>query len=152
MSQQTNIVAFDGAAVPVSHTLEPMNSSTDPVSGETVALWAERLTTLPDYAQIRYKTTQKKNKDGIWRLFTQVEVPVMESISGQNAAGYTAAPKVAYIDKVQIVSYHSERSTIVNRRLVRQLAINIHGGVSTTVTPVTTGPAAELVDKLVTAS
>lgn len=152
MSAQANIVAFDGAATPVSHTLEPMNSSKDPVTGEIVAMWSERLTTLPDYAQIRYKTTQKKNKDGVWRLFTQIEVPVMEAVAGQNAAGYTAAPKVAYIDKVQIVSYHSERSTIVNRRLARQLAVNIHGGISTIVAPVTTGPAAELVDKLVTAS
>lgn len=152
MSAQANIVAFDGAATPVSHTLEPMNSSTDPVTGEIVAKWAERIASLPDYAQVRYKTTQKKNKDGVWRLFTQVEVPVMESVSGQNAAGYTAAPKVAYIDKVQIVSYHSERSSLNNRRLARQLAINIHGGVSTSVAPVATGPAAELVDKLVTAS
>lgn len=152
MSSQVNIVAFDGAATPVPHTLEPLNSAIDPATGETVASWSEKIATLPDYAQIRFKTTQKKNKDGVWRLFAQVEVPVMEAVSGQNAAGYTAAPKVAYTTKVQVVMYASERSTINDRKLVRQLAVNICGGVSTTVTPVITGTAPELFDKLVTAS
>lgn len=152
MTAQANIVAFDGAATPVSHTLEPLNSAMDPNSGELVASWSEKLASLPDYAQIRFKTTQKKNKDGVWRLFAQVEVPVMEAVSGQNAAGYTAAPRVAYTTKAQLVMYAHERSSVNDRKLVRQLAANILGGISTTVTPVAAGVVPELFDKLVTAS
>lgn len=152
MSAQANIVAFDGASTPVSHTLEPMNSALDTATGELVATWAERLPTLPDYAQVRVKQTWKKSKEGVNRVFTQVEVPVMEAIAGQNASGYTAAPKVAYINKFQLVGYFSERSTVAERRLTRQLALNIASGVSVSVAPVTTGPVPELVDKLVIAS
>lgn len=152
MSAQANIVAFDGAATPVQHTLEPLNSGIDPATGELVAQWSEKIATLPDYAQIRFKTTQKRSKDGVHRLFAQVEIPVMESVSGQNSAGYTAAPKVAYTTKMQLVMYASERSTLAERKLARQLATNILGGIATTVTPVATGVAPELFDKLVTAS
>lgn len=152
MSAQANIVAFDGAATPVSHTLEPMNSIADATTGELVATWAERLPTLPDYAQVRFKATWKKSKEGVNRVFIQVEVPVMEAIAGQNASGYTAAPKVAYINKVQHVGYFSERSTVAERRMARQLLVNIAGSVATSVAPVSTGPVPELIDKLVVAS
>lgn len=152
MSAQANIVAFDGAATPVSHTLVPVRSASDPSTGELVAEWREGLTTVPVYAQVRCKTTQKRMASGVWRVATVVEVPVMESVSGQNAAGYTAAPKVAYTNTVQVVGYFHERATITERRLARQLAINIAGSVSTSVTPVTTGPVPELIDQLITAS
>lgn len=152
MSAQANIVAFDGAATPVSHTLVPVRSATDPKTGELVAEWRESLATVPVYAQVRVSTRQKRLASGIYRVATIVEVPVMESVSGQNSAGYTAAPKVAYTNTMQLIGYFSERATIAEKRLVRQLAINIAGNISTSVTPVATGPVPELVDQLITAS
>lgn len=152
MSAQANIVAYDGASTPVSHTLVPISSAKDPQTGEDVASWREGLTSVPDYAQVRCTSRAKKSKTGVWRVVIQVEVPVMESISGQNSAGYTAAPKVAYTNTVQVVGFFHERSTIAERRLARQLAVNIAGSVATSVTPVTTGPVPELIDQLVTAS
>lgn len=73
----------------------------------------------------------------------------MESVSGQNSAGYTAAPKVAHVDTVEITGYFHERSSIGSRRLAKQLAANILNGIATSVTPVTTGFPAELMDQLV---
>lgn len=151
MSAQSNIVAFDGATTPVTHTLVPIGASVDTRDGLT-AYWREGITTLPAYAQIRVKTTEKRQNSGVYRVATVVEVPVMESVSGQNAAGYTAAPKVAYTNSFMLVGYFHERSTIAERRLIRQLALNIGGSVATSVAPVTTGPVPELVDQLISAS
>jgi len=152
MSAQANIVAFDGAATPITHTLLPINSAADPKDGSLVANWREGLTTVPVYAQISCSMRQQQLKSGIYRSSITVSVPVMESVSGQNAAGYTAAPKVAYVNTVVITSYNDQRATIAERRLARQLAINIAGSVSTSVAPVTTGPAPELVDQNILAS
>lgn len=151
MSAQANIVAFDGAGTPVSHTLLPISSArTD--DGSLEASWREGLVSLPLAAQIRCATRQRKLKSGVHQVSVTVTVPVMESVSGVNAAGYTAAPKVAYENTVVISGYFSERASIAERRLVRQLALNIAGGIATSVTPVATGPAAELLDQNITAS
>lgn len=150
MSAQANIIAFDGAATPVTHTLVPANGTFG--GGILGALWREALASVPAYAQIRCQQSLKQTTKGTYIVETIVEVPVMESISGQNAAGYTAAPKVAYTNTVKVVGMYHERSTIAERRLARQLALNIAGGITTSVTPVTTGSVPELMDQLVVAS
>jgi len=150
MSAQANIVAFDGAATPVSHTLVPVRNSE--VNGVTQAEWRENITTIPVKANVRVSTTMQTLKNGIIRVMTRCEVPVMEAVSGQNAAGYTAAPKVAYVNTVDVVGYFSERSTAAERKLARQLAVNIAGNISTTVTPSTAGVVKELIDDLTSAS
>lgn len=152
MSAQANIVAFDGAATPIIHTLIPVNSAVDPKDSALTAHWREALTTVPLYAQITVTMKQIKLKSGVWRVSTTVAVPVMESISGQNSAGYTAAPKVAYVNSFVFTGYFAERATIAERRLARQLAINIAGAVSTSVVPVATGPSPELMDQNIVAS
>jgi hypothetical protein len=110
------------------------------------------LTTVPDYAQIRFTQTKRKLKSGVFRVGNRTEVPVMEAINAQNSSGYTAPPKVAYVDTLETVGYFHERSVVAGRRLARQLHLNIMGGVSTSVAPVTSGPAPELVDQLISVS
>lgn len=145
MSSIANLVAFDGAATPVSHTFAPIGITN--TGGEIEASYVETLTGVPLYASPSVKVGRSKRlKSGVYRSIITVTVPVMESVSGQNAAGYTAAPKVAYEDKIQVVQFAHERSTSTSRRLVRQLTTNILNGVLTTVTPVQTGPAPELFD------
>lgn len=151
MSAQANIVAFDGAPTPVSHTLVPAMIQPG-VDGELLAFYREALTTIPVYAQINARVSQRRLKSGIYRVALTVEQPVMEAVSGQNAAGYTAAPKVAYVNTVQIVGLFHERSTIAERRLVRQLALNIGGNISTSVAAVATGPVPELIDQMIVPS
>lgn len=149
MAAQANITAFDGASTPVSHTLVPRENFRDDKAKEQMAMWSEVIATVPDYAQIKVIQRKRKLPSGVTRTVTRVEVPIMEAVNAQNAQGYTAAPKVAYTEAFEIVGYSHERSTIAGRRLARQLALNIAGGVSTTVTPVATGAAPELFDQLV---
>lgn len=151
MSQQANIVAFDGAATPVSHTFTPIGNSVDEKLG-SVSKWREGLTGVPLYANTRVTSLLKKLKDGKTRCEIRVEVPVMESVSGQNAAGYTASPKVAYIDQVSVISYFHERSPTANRRLARMLAVNIANNITSSVAAATTGMASELFDSEIAAS
>jgi hypothetical protein len=148
MSQQANITVFDGAGTPVSHTLVGESIERQP-DGTIVARWKESLAGVPDYAQVRLTMTKRKLPTGVFRVSSRAEVPVMEAILNQNSSGYTAPPKVAYVDTVETVGYFHERGVVTGRRLARQLAVNVMGNVSTTVTPVTTGPAPELFDQLI---
>lgn len=150
MSAIANITVFDGAATPVSHTLLPISVTRD--KDEVTAEWRENLTTVPVYAQIRMTAKLQRLKSGVYRVEQRVVVPVMESVSGVNSAGYTAAPKVAYENTVVTTGFFHERSDAVGRRLVRQLANNLMGNISTSVAPVVTGPLPELFDLLVSAS
>ncbi|UUW21365.1 MAG: hypothetical protein [Sanya fiers-like virus 36] len=147
MSNIANITVYDGAATPVAHTL--VAESVTRQGQRITAKWSEKLAGVPEYAQVRVMASLEKMPSGTYKAYERVEIPVMESISGQNAAGYTAAPKVAYVDRTDIIGYYSERSIVAGRRSSRQLAINLAGNVSTSVTPATAGPIPELFDLLV---
>lgn len=147
MSQIGNLVAFDGAASPVSHTLLPVSVTRSANAVE--AYWREGLASVPVYAQVTCTMKIERLKSGVYRLEQRVEIPVMETVSGQNSAGYTAAPKVAYVDTFVCTAFFHERSDIAGRRRTRQLGVNIANGVTTSVAATTTGPAAELFDLLV---
>lgn len=147
MSAIANIVAFDGQSTPVSHTF--VAESVARAGNDVIATYKEATAGVPDYAQGRITAKRSKLGSGVTRTSVRVELPVMESVSGVNSAGYTAAPKVAYTDTVEVVGYYSERSLISGRRSVRQLAINVAGSIATSVAPVTTGPVPELFDTLV---
>jgi len=142
MSSIANIVAFDGAATPVSHTLVPVSVVKD--KNKVTAIWRESASGVPVYAQVRVTATLEQLASKVYRLVERVEVPVQEVVTGSNAAGYSAAPKVAYINTVETTGLFHERSDVAGRRLVRQLALNISGSITTSVTPVTTGPIPEL--------
>lgn len=147
MSAIADITVFDGAATPVSHTLKAISVTRE--KGKVIADWRESLAGVPAYAQVRASMTIEKLKSGVYRVESRVVVPVMETVSGQNAAGYTAAPKVAYENTTVLTSFFHERSDITGRRLARQLAVNLAGNVTTSVAAATTGPLPELFDLLV---
>jgi len=137
MANIANIVVFDGSATPVSHTLVPVEVSKE--NGLIQATWREQIATLPTEAQVRVEMKQRRLKSGVVETRTRVSVPVMESVSGQNAAGYTAAPKVAFEDAYEEVSYAHPRSTITSRRIAKQILTNLSNNVSTTVAAATSG-------------
>lgn len=147
MSQIANITVFDGAAIPVTHTLVAVSVTRE--KGKVTALWREAIASLPVYAQVSVSMSIEVLKSGVYKVEQRTVVPVMEAILNQNNAGYTAAPKVAYENTVITTGYFHQRSDIAGRRLVRQMAINIDGNISTSVAPVTTGPLPELFDQLV---
>lgn len=147
MTAIASLIAFDGAGTPVSHTFLAEGIEDDPITG-LVARWKEVIGSTPEYASNRCTLTKRKLKSGVTRVAMRVEIPIMESISGQNASGYTAAPKVAYVDAAEFVAYAHPRSTTLGRRLVRQLLVNLANGVATTVTPNTSSQPAEAFDAL----
>jgi hypothetical protein len=146
-----NIAVYDGAASPVLHTLVPESLERKP-DGTIVLKWKESLAGVPDYAQVRATMTKRKLPSGVFRVAVRSEVPVMEAVNAQNSSGYTAAPKVAYTDTLETVGLFHERGVVTGRRLARQINVNIMGNISTSVAPVTTGPAPELFDQLIAAT
>lgn len=142
MAAQAPITVFDGAATPVSHVLNPVDNKVD-AGGTRVSIWRENVLTLPEEAQVRVELRQKKHPSRVTETRIRVVVPVMESISGQNASGYTAAPKVAYEDTFEQVSYAHPRSTATSRQIAAQILRNLLNNVSTSVTPVATGVVKE---------
>lgn len=144
--QATDITVYDGASTPVAHTL--VHVGTTVVNKEAVAMYREQLSSLPVSAQVSLRLAVRLLDSGVYRVTSRVEVPVMESINGENAAGYTAAPKVAYVDTFETVAYAHPRSTIEGRRTVRQLCTNLLGNVSTSVATPTAGTLAGLFDLL----
>lgn len=147
MSAIANIVAFDGAATPVAHTFVPQSVTRE--KNKITAFYKEAVTTVPDAAQGRITLSMEKLPSGIYKVESRVEIPVMEAIAGNNSSGYTAPPKVAYVDTIQSTGFFADRSTITDRRIARGVSNNVMSGVSTTVALVLTGPIAELFDQLV---
>ena len=146
MAQMANITAYDGASTPALHTLLPQSVSRD--KEKVTAIWRESALGVPTNAQVRVTMTLERQKSGVYRLSSRTVVPVQEVVTGSNSAGYSAAPRVAYENTIDMVAFFHERSDVTGRRLVRQLAINIANGVTTSVAPVTTGPVADLFDLL----
>lgn len=93
--------------------------------------------------------TLEKLKSGMTKAETRVEVPVMETVSNQNAAGYTAAPRVAYTNTTVFTQWAHERSDVTGRRLVKQIATNLSNNISTSVAAATSGFLPDLTDSLV---
>lgn len=146
MAAIADITVFDGAATPVSHTLKAV--SVTRTGDRVVALWREALASVPTEAQV-WATCELVNlKNGVTSEVFTVGVPVMETVTNQNAAGYTAAPKVAYTDKMVFTAFSSKRSTVTSRRLARQILVNIGNNVSSSVAAATSGPLPDLVDNL----
>lgn len=148
MSAISNITVYDGAATPVLHTLVPVSVSREG-KDKVVSEWRETGLAVPTIAQPRLRVTLEKLKSGVYRGERRLVVPVMEAVNGQNAQGYTAAPRVAHELTDSRVSFFHERSDVAGRRLVRQMGTNLDGGVTTSVAPVTTGPIPELFDLLI---
>lgn len=144
MAAIANLVAYDGQSTPIIHTFLPESVARD--GKDVVATYKEATAGVPEYAQGRVTIRKSRFKSGVVKTSVRAEFPVMESVSGVNAAGYTAAPKVAYVDVCEVINYAHDRSTIAGRRGIRQLALNIAGNVITSVAPVTTGPAPEAID------
>jgi len=147
MAAIANLVAYDGAATPVSHTFKPIGISKE--NGEHVSQWREEIAGLPLGASPMVTAKLRKLPSGIWRTSVRVEVPVMESISGQNAAGYTAAPQVAYRLSAEVLGYFSERASIAEHRIVRMLAVNVANNITASVAAATTGMLPDLFDTLI---
>lgn len=148
MAAIADITVYDGAATPVAHTLKAISVVSQP-NGSVEALYREALSGTPAYANVECRLKMQPLKSGVVRCETVVSVPVMESVSGNNAQGYTAAPKVAYVNRITAVGFFSPRSTVTDRRLAKQILVNLLNNVATSVAASASGPAPDLFDSLV---
>lgn len=140
------IQAWDAEATPLSHTFDPQDVARD---GNTLtASWKELVAGVPEYALNRLSIKRQKLASGVTKVSIRLEIPVMESVSGQNAAGYTAAPAVAYVDAGEVTFFVHPRSVSTGRLRLRQLLGNILCGRTSTVTPFVTGQVPDAVDRL----
>lgn len=147
MSAIADITVYDGAATPVAHVLKAISVTRK--GDEITAEYREMLASVPAEAQVRATLKLSLLKSGVTKTECRVVVPVMEAILNQNAAGYTAAPKVAYENTVVETGFFHKRSDVTGRRLARMIAVNISNNVSTSVAAASSGPFAELFDMLV---
>jgi len=146
MANITTLVAYDGASTPVAHSLYAVGLSQE--GKKEVATWRENNVAVPKDAQVRTMLMYETLKSGIIAVSRRTVVPVMESVSGQNSNGYTAAPKVAFEDTFVTTGFFSPRSSVNSRRLCYQLHLNLLGGISTSVAVNTTGVDADLFHSL----
>lgn len=144
MAAIANIAVYDGAATPVLHTLVPVSVTRK--DGAIEAYWREQVASLPTEAQVWATQKLQTLKGGMVRAEAVMAVPVMETVTNQNAAGYSAAPKVAYVDKDVWIKLQSPRSTITSRRLCKQLMTNWSNNITTSVAAATTGAFSDLMD------
>lgn len=138
MAQQAAITVFDGATTPVSHVLQPVDNKVLK-DGTRLAIWRENNAAIPVQAQARIELYQRELPSKVVETRAVAIVPVMESVSGQNASGYTAAPKVAYEDRAELRIMSHSRSTVTSRRLCKQILLNFANNIATTVAPVSAG-------------
>lgn len=144
MAQVASITAFDGATTPVSHTFTGMGIK----ENGSLAEFQELSSSIPWAAQARIKLSKSTTKAGNVIATYRVEVPIQEVVTGSNSSGYSAAPKVAFVEAGEIRIFAHPRSTPSGRRLVRQLLINGAGNVTTSVAAATSGPVPDLMDWL----
>lgn len=138
MAQQAAITVFDGAATPVSHVLSPIDNKVLK-DGTRYCLWREFSATLPVEACITLEEWQRTLPSGAVETRTRVSTPVMEAVGAQNAQGYTAAPKIAYVETDEHKKISARRSTGAIKNQNLQMLRNLLNNVSVTAPAVAAG-------------
>lgn len=151
MASQAPITVYDGAATPVLHTLIAIETK-QLKDGTDYSLWREYNPNLPTEACVHAELRQRELPSGVLETRFRVVTPVMESVSGANAAGYTAAPKVAYTETDEWVKYSHPRSTGVVRNVNSQMLRNLMNNVSASAPAIMAGVAYEAIIQQVTPS
>lgn len=144
MGAIANITAYDGEATPVQHLFKPIYVRNE--NGKQVAFYRESITGVPLDAQPTLRLIQETLKSGVTKLVTRVSIPVMESVNGQNSAGYTAAPMVAYTVEGDLTVFSPARATAQQRKNIRYLMVALLAAVTTAQGAFASGPVGDLVD------
>lgn len=119
MAQIANIAIADGAPTPVTHTFFPLASRPD-------ALYRESLSALPLVGQGVVSLVNRSPANAqLQRVRVKLELPALETATGNNAEGYTAAPKVAYVNSVVVDMILPARGTVQQRKDLRVMLSNL---------------------------
>lgn len=137
MAALADITVYDGASTPIAHYFIADHVEYD--GANLTALWQEKTAGIPEYAQGSCLLSKKKVGSGMTRVGFRVNLPVMESVSGQNLSGYTAAPKVAYVDSGEVIQWVHPRSLYQGRLNCGTILRNLLSNVATSAAATTTG-------------
>lgn len=118
MASIASIAINDGKATPATHTFAPQTAGRD-------ASYRTNDTTLPLVGQEWIRTTVKRVSPSLNEVQVVLELPALETATGANSSGYTAAAKVAYAVKAKMVFFLPERSTPDHRKDLRVLVSNL---------------------------
>lgn len=119
MSAIANIAIQDGQATPVTHTFFPITSGQE-------SSWRENQSSLPLVGQGTVLQVLKlDSRNGLNRVRLVLELPALETATGANSAGYTAAPRVAYSNRATIEMVLPSRGTAAQRKDLRILLSNL---------------------------
>lgn len=80
----------------------------------------------------KLSTGVRRSKTGITTATVQIEIPVMETATAQNAEGYTAAPRIAYTVTAKIQLHSHDRATAAQRADALKLLLGACSGSSAT--------------------
>lgn len=126
MPQMTNLLVKDDAATPIEYTFLP-------VTDTPVPLWRTNISNVPIDGQMKVSCQIEKQKNGSYKQWIKLEVPVMETLGASGtSSGYVAPPRVAYVIPVFITMYADKRSTLADRANALKLALGIAQGASST--------------------
>ena len=128
MGAATNIVINDGAATPVAHTFTPIGKD------EKGVLWFEQTAPAPvnplGAKRIGYRQSRvldpKGQLTGRSKVVLTIYIPTLETL-GNNSAGITPPPTVAYVEESRHEFTLPERSVKQERKDTRVLAQNLLG-------------------------
>ena len=118
MAQIANIVIQDGAAAPADHTFVPVATSPK-------AIYREAITNLPLVGQGQAMIGTGVPGAALQRIKVTLALPALETATGANADGYTAAPKIAYTNTVQVEFLLPSRGTAQQRKDLRVMLSNL---------------------------
>lgn len=119
MSQIAPISVADGKATPATHVFNPVTSAPE-------AFYRESNSALPMVGQGTMSSMLKTQPQAaVQRIRIKLALPALETASGQNASGYTAAPKVAYSNDVVVEFILNSRGTVDQRKDLRVMLSNL---------------------------
>lgn len=103
-----DIVIKDGSATPSDKTFSVKSTV------GTVSKWEERSSGVPvAFAKLQSET---KDSNSVRRVKLAIAVPVLETVSGVNAQGYTPAAAVAFIVRGNVEFILPQRCSLQNRK------------------------------------
>lgn len=120
MSAISTITIADGETTPVTHNFLPVSSGTE-------SFYREAASGVPLLGQPTIAARlASKPTDAVQKVVVTLEIPVLEVVTGQNAAGYSAAPKVAFSVKKIETWFLPARATAQQKKNLRVLANNLN--------------------------
>lgn len=118
MSAIAAITVADGKATPLNHVFYPIESGKS-------SLYRTAIASLPLTGQEVLQNTIRELNANISMVTLILGLPALETATGANSAGYTAAPKVAYSNKVKVEFFLPVRGTPAQRTDLRVLLRNL---------------------------